>query len=166
VRAGGLCTELSNVVAGLPSPQPSPKGRGGKKSPTLKGTPTSITFFRDCPLALDPFGLSPSTCAGQALSKSFLRQAQDDRRCGLRANGLINNPGSYTQSSGPVLLPLPLGEGRGEGWRSVHRAIECCGWLALTPTLSQRARGQEKPNIKKDTHVNYVYPRSAAVCRF
>ena len=37
--------------------------------------------------------------------------------------------------------PLPLGEGRGEGWRHVHFAVLFCGLLALTPTLSQRERG-------------------------
>jgi hypothetical protein len=62
----------------------------------------------------------------------------------------VNNP-----ECRPVLRSLPLGEGGGEGWRPVLRAVVVCSLLALTPTLSQRARGQEKPNNKKDTHVNY-----------
>ena len=43
-----------------------------------------------------------------------------------------------------VLLPLPLGEGRGEGWRSMHKVEGFRRPLALTPTLSQRDKEQEK----------------------
>jgi hypothetical protein len=42
---------------------------------------------------------------------------------------------------GDFLLPLPLGEGKGEGWRPLHDAAVFRMPLALTLTLSQGERG-------------------------